>query len=396
MHKIRTATMIKVYLDWNCITHCKDSFVELSELLEQYRNIFICPYSEAQLRDVLRRSDANPEAYNHDLDLLTQISNGNILLLKGGKIRLYKVSPRDYLLNEESNLNRRNKLSFQYHDFRHEIRSLLNPKDIERISKEHYPHKVMPLVENLIARDVQVADKINDFFERIDLLGKDDIEITIKQLYFKLDLIGYRSEEKKKSFANIDTDAQHIALAGLYEYLISDDKRMRDKANAIYSYMHCVTKVMTPRAFIKEMSHIVKMCYDPGLIPKAMNTYGFPTLKEDGAHVKALEYPLWGIFKYCYNAAALDNTLPNNIAFFMPEKQFMFYDELEPIAKIVTLALPKAQRESYINSYKQAYMQNKPLDNVSFTIYEKKYRFNCVLMTFEGLPALRVSYESIQ
>lgn len=104
--------MIKVYLDWNCITHCKDSFVELSELLEQYRNIFICPFSEANLRDVLRRPNVNPEAYNRDLDLLTQISNGNILLLKGGKIRLYKVSPRDYLLNEESNLNRRNKLSF--------------------------------------------------------------------------------------------------------------------------------------------------------------------------------------------------------------------------------------------------------------------------------------------
>lgn len=388
--------MIKVYLDWNCITHCKDSFVTLRELLDQYKNIFICPYSEAHLRDVLRRSDANPEAYDNDINILTQISNDNILLLDGGRIRLFKVNSGEYLLKEKERLVSQNNLSFQYHDFRQEVRSLLNPKDIEHISKENYPHKVMPLVDDLISRNVKVADKINVFFERRNLLGKDDIEISIKQLYYKLDLIGYRSEEKKKSLSNIDTDAQHIALAGLYEYLISDDKKMRDKANAIYSHLHCVTKVMTPRAFIEEMSHIVKMCYDPELIPKAMNTYGFPTMKEDGAHVKALEYPLWGIFKYCYNASALDNTLPKNIAFFMPEKQFMFYDELEPIAKIITLALPEVQRESYIKTYKQAYMQNKPLDNIQFTISEKKYRFNCVLITFDGLPALRVSYESIQ
>jgi hypothetical protein len=44
--------MIKVYLDWNCITHCKDSLVELKELLQQYRHIFICPYGVAHLRDI--------------------------------------------------------------------------------------------------------------------------------------------------------------------------------------------------------------------------------------------------------------------------------------------------------------------------------------------------------
>lgn len=387
--------MIKVYLDWNCITHIKDLFPELQELLERYENIFICPYSEANLKDVLRRSNADPEAYDHDIDILTQISNENILLLEGDKIKLYKVRPCDYLLKEKGNLETQNNRSFPYYDFRQEVRSLLNPKDIKGISKENDHKNVMQSVNDLIASNVKVVDKINAFFKQLNLLGKDDLESRIKQLYYKLDLIGYRSEEKKKSFANIDTDAQHIALAGLCEYLISGDKKMRDKANAIYSYMHCATKLMTPSAFIQEMSHIVEMCYDPELIPKAMNNYGFPTMKEDGAHVQALEYPLWGIFKFCYNASALDNTLPKNVAFFMPDKQFMFYDELEPIAKIITLALPEAQRESYIKSYKQAYMQNKPLDNVSFTIYEKKYRFNCILMTFEGLPALRVSYEKI-
>ena len=88
--------MIKVYLDWNCITHCKDSLVELKELLiKRYNNVFIYPFSEAHIRDVLTKSNCGSEYYEQDLDLLTQISGGNMLLLKGNTIKLYKVNPRE-------------------------------------------------------------------------------------------------------------------------------------------------------------------------------------------------------------------------------------------------------------------------------------------------------------
>lgn len=155
--------MIKVYLDWNCITHIKDLFPELQELLERYENIFICPYSEANLKDVLRRSNADPEAYDHDIDILTQISNENILLLEGDKIKLYKVRPCDYLLKEKGNLETQNNRSFPYYDFRQEVRSLLNPKDIKGISKENDHKNVMQSVNDLIASNVKVVDKINAF-----------------------------------------------------------------------------------------------------------------------------------------------------------------------------------------------------------------------------------------
>lgn len=387
--------MIKVYLDWNCITHCKDSLLELKSSFERYKSTFICPYSEAHLRDVLRNSSSNPEAYANDINLLSEISNGNALLLRDGKIELLKVNPNEYLSKEKNFLDLLNNFNISYHAIRQRIRGLFKKEDVESIAKENYPQNVIPLINSIIQRDSKIADDINTILEQTNSFAPNNIEVRIKQVYYMLDLLGFRSEEKNKSFANIDTDAQHIVLASLCDYLISNDKRLRDKANAIYSHVHCATKVMNPHAFIKEMPHIVEQCYNSELIPDVMSQYGNPTMQEDGAHVKAMEYPLWGFFKYCYNATALNNTLPQNMAFFMPEKQFMFYDELEPIARIITLGLPEAQRESYIKNYKQAYMQNKPLDHVQFTIYEKKYRFNCVQMTFEGLPALRVSYEPV-
>lgn len=73
--------MIKVYLDWNCITHCKDTLSELKDLLDQYKDIFICPFSVAHLRDVQTKCDANPIEYEKDLDLLTEICGNNYVIV---------------------------------------------------------------------------------------------------------------------------------------------------------------------------------------------------------------------------------------------------------------------------------------------------------------------------
>ena len=386
--------MIKVWLDWNCITHCKDSLTELKELLERYSYVFICPFGEAHLRDVLTNAGSSPDEYEKDLDLLTQISGGNMLLLRGDNIKLYKVNPREYISKDGDVLDYiQNKFTFPYNILRQSIQLALNATDRNRIAKEDAPQNVIPLIDKIVNRDSNA--NLDALLEQSNTIGDKTLEMRVKQVYYVLDMLGYKSEDKKKSFANIDTDAQHIALASLCDYLISNDKRMRDKAKAIYSHMHCVTKVMDAQSFMYEMPLIAERCYNADLIPKAMTTCGTPTLKEDGTHLKALDFPLWGTFKYCYNAIALDSKLPQNMAVFLPEKQFMFYDELRPLAVITSLLVPESKRESQIKNYIQSYVQSKPIGNIAFFLDTPNYRYNCVLMRIEGLPALQVSYECI-
>lgn len=389
--------MIKVYLDWNCITHCKDSLVELKELLiKRYNNVFICPFSEAHIRDVLTKSNCGSEYYEQDLDLLTQISGGNMLLLKRNTIKLYKVNPREYISKEGDVLDYiQNEFTFPYDTIRQSLKLALNDIDRNRISKEDAPQNVIPLIDKMVRRDSNVNTDINSILERSNTLGNNTLETKIKQVYYVLDMLGYKSEDKRKSFANIDTDAQHIALASLCDYLITNDKKMRDKANAIYSHMHCVTKVMDSQAFIDEMPIVVKRCYDLELIPNAMATKGTPTIKEDGGAVlKALDYPLWGTFKYCYNAKALNSKLPENMAVFLPDNQFMFYDEIRPLAIMTSLLLPESQRKLHIENYIQSYVQSKPIEKIAFIIDAPKYKYNFVLMAIDGFPALQVTCES--
>lgn len=385
--------MIKVYLDWNCITHCKDLWPELKELLKRYNHVFICPYSVAHLRDLLTNFEVNQEEFDRDLNLLTAICGEHMLLLNGDKMNLFNVTPNAYLIDNAESLDfLQNKFHFPYNKTRELLRTAFDPKDIHRISIENNPLNVIPLANHIIKRNLHVFDGIDSLLERSNAFRTNTLETRIKEAYYTLDMLGYKSEDKKKSFANIDTDAQHIAIACLCDYLISGDRRMREKANAIYSHIHCATKVTDPQAFMEEIPKIAQNCYDDDLIPKAMNTNGIPTIKEDGAHYKALDYPLWGAFKYCYNANTLDSNMPENIAIFTPGS-FMFYDELRPLATITALGLPESQRDAQIERYVQSYIQAKPTGNFAFTLNGKNYKYDCLLTTQDNLPALRVQYE---
>lgn len=64
--------MLKIYLDWNCITHSKDRFPYILEIAEECAGRFIFPYSNAHIRDLLVSRKSNNEYYQQDLDLLTR------------------------------------------------------------------------------------------------------------------------------------------------------------------------------------------------------------------------------------------------------------------------------------------------------------------------------------
>lgn len=385
--------MIKVYLDWNCITHCKDTLSELKYLMEQYKNIFICPYSVAHLRDVQTKCDVNPIEYENDLDLLTEICGSRILLCSDN-IQLRNISPREYLSDSGDILYcLQNKFPFPYASIRNLFRSAISPEAINRIAKENNPHNVFPLVNETLQRYLGISD-VGALIKQTYPSIKCTLEMKIKYEYFVIDMLGYKSESKKKSFSNIDTDAQHIYTGLFYDYLISNDQKFRDKAKAIYSNNHCVTKIMDAKTFIDEIPRIIKECFDPHLILNAMRIYGTPTMEEDGAHFKPLDYPLWGTFKYCYNAVSLNNSLPKNLSIFVPDKT-MFYDELKTLELIITSMLPESGYESYVGNYIQSFIHSKQQEDITLPIVIHHRNYTYTFTSYEGKPALKVMCNEI-
>lgn len=62
--------MLKIYLDWNIITHLKDdndTSKELLDAIRDYHDFFIFPFSAAHLRD-LCKGDKNCPGFKKDLD----------------------------------------------------------------------------------------------------------------------------------------------------------------------------------------------------------------------------------------------------------------------------------------------------------------------------------------
>ena len=92
--------MLKIYLDWNIITHLKDEQNrDLFAFLLENKNKFIFPYSKAHIKDLLVSKDANNNYYEQDFQLLAEICEHHLLEHEHNinNPYPYKCYPKDYL-----------------------------------------------------------------------------------------------------------------------------------------------------------------------------------------------------------------------------------------------------------------------------------------------------------
>jgi hypothetical protein len=125
-------------------------------------------------------------------------------------------------------------------------------------------------------------------------------EAKFKSLCLALDMCGFRPEDKDKSFTNIDADASHIFYASKCDMLVSDDRKMRGKAEAMFSKYNVITKVFTPKQFEDFILEEVNKEYSLQNLLSSIRQYGHPREEEDGAHYKLMESPVFGLFNACF------------------------------------------------------------------------------------------------
>ena len=89
--------MLKIYLDWNCINNIESRHPELYRLLMEYGDLFIFPYSNAHIRDLMMGQHSGNRYFEHDIDVLTKICGKHHLAFDNNQINPIFAIPQDYV-----------------------------------------------------------------------------------------------------------------------------------------------------------------------------------------------------------------------------------------------------------------------------------------------------------
>ena len=102
MHPNKT-NMLRIYFDWNCITHLKDPENEkLFDYIMSNKPFMIFPFSPAHFEDLQRSwpcKDRNNKDYHIDLAILQNICDNYLIMFDNDKKRVlpFAATPYEYI-----------------------------------------------------------------------------------------------------------------------------------------------------------------------------------------------------------------------------------------------------------------------------------------------------------
>ena len=245
--------MLKIYLDWNCITNNRYGFVELAR---KYRNTILFPYTREHIRDLLVSSN-HKEEFKEGLYVLEKTCGDNFLkIYKDEAILLTYNVHKYYRLNGwiikliQKPFNLISKRQYKY------LRNTaqLSEKEQNEIRRKDASEVIEYLDRLVLARNLgsSLENFTSKYIPRCNWLY--NTSSRLNGVYFALDMLGYHSDkksEKRFSFTNLAIDANHVTNAIYCDCFITADCRQRIKAEAIYARYGCPTKIFSPEE-IKE------------------------------------------------------------------------------------------------------------------------------------------------
>lgn len=327
--------MLKIYLDWNCITHSKkdDSLSFIEQISENYQGRVIFPYSTYHIRDVLVSRKAYPNEFSLDLEQLTKICGKHYLQFENNRIYPKFTFPKEVVERQGDTLEFAQTFEWlspqNYYSLKKNLQDSI-PSEILTKIRNSTSNEAFQIIENytwdILHSDLDSILNKNNVISRINTF-----EQQFKNLCIALDLFGYKSEDKNKQFTNIDADAGHVFMAANCDLFVSNDKKLREKARACYAKYNCSTIVISPKELPKLLEEKISLEYNFNYIRECIDKYGKGRVEEDGIHYKILPAPAWGLFNLCISNESIGYTKENG-AFFLYSFQrcsYLFYTELE-------------------------------------------------------------------
>ena len=398
--------MLKIYLDWNCINNIESRHPELYRLLGEYGDAFIFPYSNAHIRDLMMSHSVDNRYFDHDIELLTNICGKHHLVFENNMMMPKFCLPKDYVQQFGGAIELIQKTEFisseAYQAVKEGIRSRI-PSDVFKNIQGASPRNAIQIINQYVASQMPGASlqslTIGEGNFMRDLLNA---EARFKSVCLAIEMFGFRPEQKKKKFNNIDADASHIFYAAHCDYLVSADKGIRAKAEAMYQEYSYQTRVLTPEALEIIIKEEVEKEYSLANMMDSIKSYGFPREEPDGLHYTLMRTPVFGLFNACI---LVDEHLGNynnpNSALFsycFNNTPYLFYTELEHFFDII---------KGMLSPKDQSMFQKYFVDEIRSGNYERatKARFDIdcpdlhLHFTFYGdsiapvpCPMMRVTY----
>lgn len=434
--------MLKIYLDWNVITHLKEeNNKKMYAFLMQHNDKFIFPYSKAHLKDLLVSKGNNNDYYYQDLDLLSNICKHHLLEYEANMNNPYpyKCTPKEYLEINNLELDLLNTgfskdaflncletkgidtnafitelknqkivpiaipiIDIQIHNM-YELVSVLFEYGELIMKDKHLPKKIKQYIQSgidqLQYRTIQGANS-NNIFDKLNIVTNNQmnetfIDIVSKpiaegsksnlelftSLYVTLNLSGYQSDNNR-NLQNIYTDAEHAYYASACDIFVSNDSRLRAKSSAIYHNYNISTKIITTDDLIQIMTDELSLEYDfLHMFNEVLPLYGVPCRTDGDKKIyKQLPFRFLGLFNYCIIMETPNvRTLTAAFRLLISQYDYVFYSELEYFFKTILQVIPdNSQKETFKNSF-----IGKFLGKDKQTILDAQFTIDCEKFLFQ-------------
>lgn len=428
--------MLKIYLDWNIITHLKkddEDNTTLRKAFAKYCPYFIFPFSKAHLHDLGFGNKKCP-GYSKDMHNLTTLCNTHLLEYDKeiDSPYPYQCTPLEYIEKKEDEIElflsgfSKNKFNdfLSRNDLNYTLlRGMLThirikPMILPLINKEvtNLAEMMDVIFENLetLLTDSSICAKVEEYVKKqypdeyvkikrsnyktiFPLLNRISIEQAGKplddllavfhseknsmnhfiSLYLTLNLIGYHPD-KKRGLLNIITDAIHAYYASKCDIFVTNDHALKEKVEALYYKMGIKTRVIEKNSIVKLMEEEAIAEFDlanftKNILPKLdLQCLG----ETDSLYFKELPFRFWGLFNYCA-IATTNNSKRINVIFrlkILPH-DYVYYTELYCFFECIKEILTKDEIMQFDREYIEVFKSRKEdaIKNTHFKITRKGY-----------------------
>lgn len=340
--------MLKIYLDWNCINNIDRRHPELFSLIQQYREHFVFPYSEAHLRDLM--AGERGEYFYKDLLMLEFICRTHFLETYKDGTTIREISPSKYIeLYGDGIKNVQDFMSSTlgaYQELKKYSRESIDSDSFKRIQGAPTPQFLIKEL-NKQTTETSFIEAINQISDNVAVIAPH--EVRMKTAYHALELFGYRPEKPYKSFCNVDADATHAFYASHCDYLVTSDGGMADKTKALCCIGGRATKVVTPGELVGVIKEVIEKEFSIDYVFECIEQYGVGKEHNNELHFKRFPIPLFGFFDAClykedksFGTCTLTQAYLCNSAYFCSAEVEQFYkyidDSLLPIEELKALS----------------------------------------------------------